>query len=681
VLLPSHPFIPENSNADYCFTLLCSSWLNMQNSHTHEAAHEPAFPSSTEPLALHEARQKIACSVKKCKPSIINVCKSLFWGGAIATLLTPAPAATAAERLTMRLGPLEQTVSIAELQHFAATGETPDSLWLYSPLLNSQVQTALSSQIQIEPQVGQKIIDDLLYTSSGKRFLNTLQSAIPESEPEQVKTAVRHVAKHPEDLSILGLLQAIPGETVAVDLPSVLALASQFNLPAWQSQMLSSVLDKELTIKPDKKLPVEWNPAADGDYHPDKIQMLVRDYQRDRLIPFDIYWADRTEPGPMVVMSHGFGADRRFLRYLAQHLASHGITVVAIEHPGSNVSWLVNDNPLAEGETPLEQMGAEATSLLPAAEFVDRPKDVSVVLDRLQQLNQVSTTFKGKLNTEQVTMIGHSLGGYTALTLAGAPLSLNHLREFCKDPNPVALSPADLLQCNAADLKTQPDNLRDRRIAQTIILNPIIGRLFDANSLAQVQIPTLMLASTNDAITPAVSQQFIPFTQLQAPQKYLLTAIGATHLSVGDPDNLNRAITQSFFVQERSKVETESMRVLLQGISLSFVKQLTPERDRYRPYLSAAYAQSFSNAQVKLRFNAELPSNLTNWLKVTALPMEQLVASTLSTPKSQAKFGICRDRLSCLLSSLPLAMFILPGGLPFARREIRKWRRRRWRKH
>jgi predicted dienelactone hydrolase len=635
------------------------------------------------------ARKKITRSAKNCNPWLktCRTCRTAVLSGlsglsgglvasasAIACVATClVPPAIAAERLTMRLGPLEQTVSVTELQHFAATGEVPDSLWLYAPFLTANVQAALSSELQIDRPVGQKIIDDLLYTSSGQRFLNTLQSAIPESDPEQIKTAVRHVAKHPEDMSILGLLQAIPGETVAVDLPSVIALASQFNLPAWQSQMLSSVLEKDLTVK-SGKLKTDFNPAAKGDYLYHKTPMVVRDYGRDRLIPFDVYWADRAESAPLVVLSHGFGADRRFLGYLAQHLASHGITVVAIEHSGSNVSWLINDSPL-------EQLGLDATSLLPANEFIDRPKDVSVVLDRLEQLNQVSTTLQGKLNTGQVTIIGHSLGGYTALALAGAPLSLNHLREFCKDPNPVALSPADLLQCNAADLKNPPTDLRDRRIAQTIILNPIIGRLFDANSLAQVQIPTLMLASTNDAITPAVSQQFIPFTQLKTPQKYLLTAIGATHLSVGDPNNLNHAVTQSFFVQERSQAETESLRFLLEGVSLSFVKQLTPERDRYRPYLSAAYVQSFSSPQIKLRFNSELPPNLTNWLKVTALPVEQLVASTLSTPKSEAQFGLCRDRLSCLLSSLPLAMFILPGGLPFARREIRKWRRRGWRKH
>ena len=100
--------------------------------------------------------------------------------------------------------------------------------------------------------------------------------------------------------------------------------------------------------------------------------------------------------------------------------------------------------------------------------------------------------------------------------------------------------------------------------------------------LAQVQIPTLMLASTDDAITPAVSQQFLPFTQLQN-SKYLLTAIGGTHLSVGDPSNLNQSLTQSIFVRERSAEATEPLRNLLKGVSLAFIKQMTPEAKNICP--------------------------------------------------------------------------------------------------
>ncbi len=271
-------------------------------------------------------------------------------------------------------------------------------------------------------------------------------------------------------------------------------------------------------------------------------------------------------------------------------------------------------------------------------------------------------------------MIGHSLGGYTALALAGAKLSLEHLRQFCNDPNPVVFSPADLLQCNAADLKNVPEDLRDPRVVQTILLNPVIGRLFDQQSLDQVKLPTLMLTGTDDSITPAVSQQFLPFTQLHSP-KFLLTAIGGTHLSVGDPANLNHVVTQSIFVRERSEQETEPLRQLVKGVSLAFIKQLTPEAQQYTPFLTPAYAQSFSTDNLKFRLNSKLPPNFAKRLKMAALPMEQLIASTLVKGKAESHQGACYAQLPCALGSLPLVMFIIPGGLPLAANQIFKWRR------
>ena len=572
------------------------------------------------------------------KGALCGVALTLAWGAA---------PGQAAEQVTVRMGPLQQSVAIADLELFAKTGNVPASLSLYAPLLTPDVRQALGTRLQLDPNVGNKLVEDLLYSSAGERFLNTLQVAMPDTNATELKYALSQAAVRSDGMSILGLLRSFPSRMITIDAPSTIALVSQMNLPAWQSQTLNSVLERELTVnaKP-AKLP--FDPTQAGPYWVWKQTMTLRDYDRDRTIPVDLYWSRHTQ-GPLVVISHGFGADRRFLGYLAHHLASYGLTVVAVEHPASNVAWLTSSGVDAP----------HSSSILPASEFIDRPKDVSFVLDRLSQLNRFSELLHNKFNTNQVTIIGHSLGGYTALALAGAPLSLKSLRQFCNDPNPVALSPADVLQCSAADLPDHTANLRDPRIVQTIILNPIIGRLFDEASLAKVTIPTLMLAATDDSITPAVSQQFLPFTKLKS-KKYLLTAIGATHLSVGDPTNLNRSLTQSIFVRERPDSETEPLRVLLQGVSLAFIEQLTPQASTYAPFLNPTYAQSFSTPGLKLRLNSELPPNFSNWLKMAALPMEQLVSGTLSKPHDSQ----CDRRNLCLLHDLPLVMFIVPGGLP-----------------
>ncbi|NJR40139.1 MAG: alpha/beta fold hydrolase [Leptolyngbyaceae cyanobacterium CSU_1_4] len=591
---------------------------------------------------------------------IKRLIRGLTYG--VAFSLGVATPGQAAEYIAVRLGPLQQSVAIADLQKFAQTGEVPASLHLLTPLLTAEVQQALSTRLQLDPNVGDKLVEDLLHSSAGERFINTLQVAIPDSNPAQLQQALTLAAKQPDQMSLLGFLESFPEKTVTIDASSVITLASQLNLPYWQSQTLSSIVDRDLTVQ-GKPLPTGLDPTQPGNSWVQHQTIAMRDYERDRTVPVDMYWGNETQ-GPLVILSHGFGADRRFLTYLAEHLASHGLTVVALEHPGSSVAWLTSSD-----------MGHSATqgnNLLPATEFVDRPKDVSFVLDRLRQLDQFSAHLRGKFNTEEVTLIGHSLGGYTALALAGAKLSLKHLQAFCDDPKPVVFSPADLLQCNAADLPETPLDLQDNRIKQAIILNPVIGRLFDETGLAQVQIPTLMLASTDDAITPAVSQQFLPFTHLQT-SKYLLTAIGGTHLSAGDPTNLNHSLTQSIFVRERSAEATEPLRNLLKGVSLAFIKQLTPQAKEYVPFLKPTYAQSFSTDTLKLRLNADLPPNFSNWLRVAALPMEKLVASTL--PSRQA--ALCTD-LECILNhSLPLVMFILPGDFPLMGHPFRQFRRKR----
>lgn len=570
------------------------------------------------------------------------------WGA-----LTPS---WAAERLTVRFGPIEQSVAIADLEQFAETGEIPAGLRPYRPLLTADVRLALNSRLQLDPTVSRKLVDDLLLSSAGERLLTMLGVAIPNSTADQLQATLTLAAQEIEGLSLLSFFRAFPEDTIIIDGTSVISLASQMNLPYWQSQALSSILERELTVE-GEAFQGAFDPAAPGYEQVRQQTLTFRDRSRDRNIPVDLYWS-RGAPGPLVILSHGFGADRRFLSYMAQHLASHGLTVAALEHPGSNVAWL-------NGITLGESGSGRISDILPPTEFIDRPLDVSFLLDELQRLNRYSSLLRGKINTDQVTVIGHSLGGYTALALAGADLNLDHLRQFCDNRSMVGLPPADWLQCTVSDLEEPLPNLRDERVVQVMALNPVMGRLFNQESLSQIRIPTMILAGTDDAITPAVTQQLVPFTYLQSP-KYLLTAIGGTHLSVGDPSNLNQTLTQSLFMRERRGDETEALRQLLRGLSLSFVKQVTPEADLYAPFLSAGYVQSFSTSQLKLRFNTELPANLSNWLTMAALPVEQLVATTfpVKAPNQHQVATACESRFGCLINRLPLLMFLLPGELP-----------------
>lgn len=593
---------------------------------------------------------------------LMGVAATVGWGAVSPGL--------AADQVTVQFGPVQQTVSLSDLEVFVHTGEIPSSLRLYSPLLTTDVRIALGSRLELDPQVGDKLVQDSLNSTAGQRLLETLQVAIPDSDIEQLQTALIQSAKETDGISLMGFFRAFPAKTLTIDGTSAIALASQLNLPYWQSQALSSILERELTVATQDPFRNSLDPSQPGNQWVRQQTITFHDYERNRTIPVDLYWSRRTH-GPLVILSHGFGADRRFLGYLAFHLASHGITVAALEHPGSNVAWLTE---LAAGVSPNDGNYSE---ILPANEFIDRPKDISFLLDQLQRLNRYSNILRGKFNTDQVTVIGHSLGGYTALALAGAELDLDKLRQFCQSLGPAGLSPSDWVQCTAADIKEQGRlDLSDRRVAQVIALNPVIGHLFSDESLAQINVPVMLLSGTDDAIAPAVSQQFLPFAQLSAP-KYLITAIGGTHLSVGDPANLNYALTENLFVRERPGEQTEPLRHLLRGVSLAFIEQLTSDRDRYKPFLTSAYAQSLSTPVLKLRLNQELPPNLSNWLKMAALPLEQFVASSLQKQPRPPKQSVYQTYISEVLGRLPLVMFIVPGSLPLLGNQLIQLARRK----
>ncbi|MEL6813482.1 MAG: alpha/beta fold hydrolase [Cyanobacteria bacterium J06598_3] len=518
----------------------------------------------------------------------------------------------AADRLVLKVGPLRQAIELRDLESFARTGDIPPSLRLYERFLSPQVQLSLQQTLDLDPRMSDRIIEDVLTSSNGELLLDTLSRVAPNLTMPQLQGAIRLAAEQADGLSVIGILRAIPQDTLEVDLSAAIGLASQLNLSSLESRSLSGVLEQELQVEEGASLPRGINPAEPGDVeNVSQRSISFRDRDRDRVIPVEVYWSDesRAADSPLVVLSHGFGADRYFLNYQAQHLASHGFTVVSVEHPGSNVQALVN--------LPIDPDIVEAPSrLLPAQEFLDRPRDVSYVLDRLARLNEIHADYLDAFNTEDVTLIGHSLGGYTGLALAGAKLDLRSLQTFCQDIQPLGVSPADWLQCAAVDLPEQRADLSDGRIQQVMAMNPLVGELFGEAGLSNVSVPTLLLTGTNDSVTPTLNQQLAPFTQL-AGTKYLLAVIGGTHLSVGDPDNVNPALSELPFMSELRGEDTANLRDLLKGVSLSFVHQSMPDAERYQPFLSAAYVQSFSTSLLPLRLTETLPSSVRSWLTIT----------------------------------------------------------------
>jgi len=551
---------------------------------------------------LRSAQQWL--SLQTIKTSALKV--SCLGIGFAALAATPS---AAAERVVVRVGPLSQSIELTDLEAFAETGEVPAGLQLYEQFLSPSLQRTLKQELALDPGMSDRIIEDVLRSANGALLLDTLSRVAPNITVPQLQAAIRVAAIQGDGLSVLGILRAVPQATLEVDITAAIALMTQLNFSNLESRSLSGLLEQELQVDSLTPLPRNLDPAAPGTTDISQRSVSFRDLERQRIIPAEIYWSD-TARGPLVVLSHGFGADRFFLDYLGTHLASHGLTVVSVEHPGSNLSALVN--------LPVDpEIAGEPSRILPAQEFLDRPRDVSFVLDRLERLDNSSSLYGGLFNTENVTIIGHSLGGYTGLALAGAKLDLRSLDTFCQNLQPLGVSPADWLQCAAVDLEEQQADLTDDRIQQVVAMNTLTGQLFGEAGLSDITVPTVLLTGTQDSVTPTLDQQLGAFTQLSG-EKYLLAVIGGTHLSVGDPGNVNPALTELPFMAELRVEETEQLRQLIKGVSLSFVEQQTANATQYKPFLSATYVQSLSTADLPLRMVQVLPDSVRSWLEFTA---------------------------------------------------------------
>ncbi len=531
--------------------------------------------------------------------------------GAIALGIGFGNEVIAADTLRLRIGLLQQTLAVEDLEEFAETGELPTKLRPYKVFLGSNMRSFLRKSLNVQPEVATQFLDELWESAAGKILLDQLQLALPNSSVDGLKSALSSVASQELNISALNLVRAYPAEELTVDLTAVAGMLLQTNLPNLQSQILSPKITNDLEVDVNAEVavvPQTLDPTAAGQQIVRRQTVILQDYQRDRTIPIDIY--DSPQPkDQLIVLSHGFAANRRFLDYLGYHLASHGYTVITPDHPGSNVQSLFSS-------------GLTLENLLPAEEFIERPKDISFVLDELESLGELEE-FADRFTTDEVTVIGHSFGGYTALALAGGVVDPPAIRNHCRQSNPLMRAPGDWLQCAASDLPYGRLNLRDERVQQAIALNPIVGEVFGTDGLGNIDIPTLVLTGTKDAITPSLTHQLLPFQELGG-DKYLVVADGATHMSVTDLSNRDSPLSQSTLVPEVMGTEAEPVRDMLKALSLSFVERRENTEENYDDFLSPSYVQSLSSEAIQLRLTQEISVELNQFL--SNLPQTKIKA-------------------------------------------------------
>ena len=188
---------------------------------------------------------------------------------------------------------------------------------------------------------------------------------------------------------------------------------------------------------------------------------------------------------PLVILSHGSGGNPILYRTIAHHLAKNGYVVALPEHYKNNRT----DNSWENSSQNLEY----------------RPRHTRLVVDAVFS----NSTLGEALIPDKVAIIGHSMGGYTALAVAGG-------QPWWSPDKKIEVTP-------------------DARVGALVLMAPAGCWFVPNSSLRAVKIPILLLSAQLDTITPRWQSQLILDLIPDPSQVTFKEAENAGHFSFMSP--------------------------------------------------------------------------------------------------------------------------------------------------
>ncbi|XGV99523.1 MAG: alpha/beta hydrolase [Leptolyngbya sp. BL-A-14] len=511
--------------------------------------------------------------------------------GLVSTTIAVLPAA-AAGRITTFFGPLQFSLSVDSLELYAKQGKIDDELAFYTKRANPQQVAQLRSLLQQRIPVSPVLLSQVTYTSVGEALLQQV-GTIVQTEAGQngfyaLRAALLLAAADPQGVTVVNVLRHYPSPSVRFDLQAGLALTKTFTAGRSQQQQAIAAVQQIARAEAAAQPPIDFaeKPKLQQPGSFRWQRQTFRLTEQARTVPVDLYLPERNADNkasiPLVVILHGAASDRSTFAYLATHLASYGFAVAIPESPGNSAQRY-------------RQFLAGRALEPDVAELINQPLDVTRLLDELERRSRTDTSLQA-LNLQQVGVMGHSQGGYAALALAGAPLNLAQLQQDCQSGQTFNITL--LVQCQALTLPPRAERLQDSRIKAVLAVNPITSSLLGRSSLSQIQVPVMLMAGSNDAVTPAVPEQIRPFTWLTTPDRYLALITRGTHFSMlgGAPNDAGVLNIPPGLAGP----DPEIARGYLNALSLAFFATYIAQQPTYRLYLSAAYANYLSQEPLPL---------------------------------------------------------------------------------
>ncbi|MEM1251183.1 MAG: alpha/beta fold hydrolase [Cyanobacteria bacterium P01_H01_bin.21] len=519
-----------------------------------------------------KARLKHLRSLRKMLP---------LWAGL--GILAIVPPGLGAERIQFFYGPFEPTILVEDLEAVASSEapENVDAPWL-DRLNKSQLeelQTFLNQRFEVDVVM----MSQLSYSAVGENLLSRLGQIIQTESglngERALRAALIFAADDDQGLSIINIIRHFPLDTIQLNWPLAQKVLAE-NQAIFQEQV-GVIAD----LQQQAQANVGALPAEDlsqlGTYRWQQEVVTFINPNRSQTSVADLYVPQQqTESIPVIVISHGVASSRHTFAYLAQHLASHGYGVVVIDHADTNTEKFELFLTGLDGPP-------DPQSLL------HRPGDISAVLDTLEQQSAEMPNLRS-LNLSSVGVLGHSLGGYTALAAAGATLQPQLWETVCSktvDERPL-LNLSMLLQCRFDELPEDTSlTVQNDRVQAVIAMNPLTSHLFGREGMATLTVPTMLVTGTDDYFVPALPEQIEPFRWLTTGDKYLVVVENGTHFTSLDISEQVLPVPD-FLIGPNPNLAQPALK----SLTLAFFDHHLREQRDSADYLTQTYLNQFGES-------------------------------------------------------------------------------------
>ena len=502
---------------------------------------------------------------------------SLFFAIAFCFIISTSNSiAFSAEKINFNYSLLGFKVLVNDLSDFAEQGKISSHLNFYLKRISSKQREELQEFLNQSYDVDPVLVYRYSRTSVGIKLLQRIGEIIQLPGGINgfygLRAAVVQTAELKSQATFINFIKQFPTD-IKLNLDGIIKLVKQISSSENNTQKLITNLEKKETSPKLENIP---DLSKSGQYKTTKQTLELYDKKRDRRLNTDLYLPQSNiNQIPLIVVSNGLGAKRDRFEELANHLSSYGFGVVIPDHPGSDRK---RQKDFLKG---LYKENFDAT------DFIDRPLDVSYILDELAILNQ--NQLNNRLNLDEVGIFGYSIGGTTAISLGGANIDFDRLQQKCQQPLDL-LNISTLYQCRATELTPNKKSLKDERIKAAYLFVPFGNNMFSQNELNKVSIPMMWQVVDKDFLTSLLTEQVPLFDGLVKSDRHLIISEKLPH------SNVTLSKEQQSAQGEKFQIAKNYQNIL----SLVLFQNYLAQNQEYSKYLNQKYLNAIERQPSKL---------------------------------------------------------------------------------